>query len=106
MSFDFKTYLSEIDPTQTYTINSLTGGLVNLTVRAVKQPSIQISEGLFPSKQSIIIKHAPPFIAALGEEYQFSQFRQVCGISVLEAELSGCLSGSRLPGGTCILPVI
>ncbi len=84
MSFDFKTYLSKLDPSQSYTIKPLTGGLVNLTVRAIKKPCIPVSGGKFPSKHSIIIKYAPPFIAALGEEYQFSQFRQVCGVSVLE----------------------
>ena len=45
MTFNFSAYLSKIDPTQTYAIKQLTGGVVNLTVRATKNPSTASSQG-------------------------------------------------------------
>ena len=85
-SFDvedhFRQYLATIDPNQTYAIKQLTGGLVNYTVRATKVLADGGDHRLsrFPGHDSIIIKHAPPFIAAIGEAAKFSPFRQVCPI--------------------------
>lgn len=76
--FDFKEYLSGIDPIHSYTIIPLTGGLVNITARAIKTPSSHINAGKFPAHQSIVLKYAPPYIAMRGEDAPFSQFRQVC----------------------------
>jgi hypothetical protein len=75
MLFDFEPFLSAIDPLQRYEIQPLTGGLVNVTVRATKVSGH--SSGLFPAHGSLILKYAPPFVAAIGESAPFSQDRQV-----------------------------
>jgi hypothetical protein len=77
MTFNFSTYLSKIDPTQTYAIEQLTGGVVNLTVRATKKTSTASSQGLLPLNASLILKQAPPYVAGVGESAPMSQFRQV-----------------------------
>jgi hypothetical protein len=77
MTFNFSAYLSKIDPTQTYAIEQLTGGVVNFTVRATKKTSIASSQGLFPLHASLVLKQAPPYIAGVGESVPISQFRQV-----------------------------
>ena len=75
MSFDFGAFLSKIDASQTYECQPLTGGLVNLTVRARKtSPS---GGGIFPKHDTLILKNAPPFVATIGEDAPFSQDRQV-----------------------------
>lgn len=71
----FGAYLSEIDPSQSYVIEAVTGGLVNWTSRATKLPSS--SPGKFGNHKSLILKHAPPYIAAIGESAKFSPYRQV-----------------------------
>lgn len=83
MSFDFDSYFKKLDPLNSWTIKRLTGGLVNLTVRAMKdkyaggeneaagQPSS------FEGHQSLILKYAPPFVASVGEAAPFDQIRQV-----------------------------
>lgn len=75
MSFDFLAFLSKIDPSQDYEVQFLTGGLVNLTVRARK--ILPSAGSIFPKRDTLILKYAPPFVAALGEEALFSQDRQV-----------------------------
>jgi hypothetical protein len=75
--FDFKNYLSNIDPANKYTVNLLSGGRVNLTVRAVKTAPYKAGAGRFPGHESIVLKYAPPYIAKDGEGAPFSQFRQV-----------------------------
>lgn len=75
MLFDFNAFLAKLDPFSAYEINKLTGGLINLTVRAVKTNSID--HGAFPGKASLILKFAPPFVAAVGPDAPFSQKRQV-----------------------------
>ena len=77
MPFDFESYLLKLDPGRSYEIRRLTGGLINETVRAVKQPSLGAEEGTFPSHGSLVLKYAPPFVAALGECVPLSQARQV-----------------------------
>ena len=63
----FRQYLATIDPHQAYAIEKLTGGLVNYTVRAIRVAADDDDHRLsrFPGHDSIIIKHAPPFIAAI-----------------------------------------
>ena len=75
MQFGFEPFLSKIDPSQKYEIQPLTGGLVNVTVRATNVSGH--SSGFFPKHGSLILKYAPPFVAALGESAPFSQGRQV-----------------------------
>jgi hypothetical protein len=77
MTFNFSAYLSKIDPTQTYAIKQLTGGVVNLTVRATKKTSTASSQGPFPLHASLVLKQAPPYVAGVGESAPMSQFRQV-----------------------------
>lgn len=81
MLFDFSSYLSKFDPSQSYTIKQLTGGLVNVTVRAVKCADSSADGGRFPDHQLIVLKYAPAFIAAVGETAPFSQYRQVVASS-------------------------
>jgi len=80
-TFNFKKYLSNIDPENDYTIHALSGGRVNLTVRAIKAPCTDIDAGRFPGHESIVLKYAPAFIAKDGEAAPFSTFRQVSVLS-------------------------
>ena len=77
MTFDFESYLAKLDPTQCYAIRQLTGGLINETVRAVKRSSLGPGEGAFPGYHSLVLKYAPPYVAAWGHRFPFSQARQV-----------------------------
>lgn len=91
-SFDFPTYLHSLDASQPYTeVEVLTGGIVNITVRvsryssppaasaAETQDEKDSKEGRFHGHSSIILKHAPPYIAAKGAGVgaEFGVFRQV-----------------------------
>jgi hypothetical protein len=75
MLFDFEPFLSKVDPSQKYEFQPLTGGLVNLTVRATKVSAS--GNGFFPKHNTLILKYAPPFVATLGASAPFSQDRQV-----------------------------
>lgn len=77
MLFDFASYLLRLDPSQSYTVTQLTGGVVNVTVRAIKSPETHANVGRFPDHRTIILKYAPPYIAGVGETAPFSQIRQV-----------------------------
>ncbi len=82
MAFDFAQFLQQIDPLDEYDIERLNGGLVNIAVRAKKYARSTSSDdpGLFPGHSSLILKYAPPYIAAVGESAPFSQYRQVSAI--------------------------
>lgn len=71
VSFDFSKYLLSVDPIAFYAVDRLSGGLMNETVRATKllRPSLQA--GCLPGYDSLILKHASPFIAALGDSFPF-----------------------------------
>jgi hypothetical protein len=75
MLFDATGYLGRIDPTQSYTIDVLTGGIMNITLRATKTTTL--GGGRFPDQPSVILKYAPPFVAAVGERLAMTTFRQV-----------------------------
>lgn len=83
MSFDFDYYFKRLDPLNSWTISRLTGGLVNLTVRATKNKNGNDENeaagqfGQFKGYQSLILKYAPPFVASVGETAPFDQIRQV-----------------------------
>lgn len=77
MSFDFQTYLKQLDPEHSYSITKLTGGVVNVTVRAIKAAQYDIDDGRFPGHRSMILKYAPPFVAGVGPEAVLTQNRQV-----------------------------
>ena len=85
VAFDFSAYLAKLDPLTDYKIETLTGGLINLTVRAIRvghrgADSDTIPErdhGPFHGHDSLILKYAPPFVAAVGDTAPLSPFRQV-----------------------------
>ena len=94
MSFDFVAYLCTLDPSQPYSIQPLSGGLINLTVRAEKDRNDASRSSIFPGRHSVVLKYAPPFIAALGEGVPFSTSRQV---SYFESEVHLLHLGFRTP---------
>lgn len=76
--FDFKAYLASLCPGEEFSIAVLTGGLVNVTVRATRtSPALETAYPKLRNESSFILKYAPAFIAAMGESAPFSQFRQV-----------------------------
>jgi 5-methylthioribose kinase len=77
MAFNFQTYLNRTDPSQSYNVTKLQGGVVNFTARAFKEGPQHVSEGRFPVTKSIILKQALPYVAGVGESAPMSQFRQV-----------------------------
>jgi hypothetical protein len=78
-AFDFKDFLKSVYPDENFAIEDLVGGLVNRTVRARRLSRSNISsDSVTDVPDSLILKHAPPYIAAVGEDAPFSQERQVC----------------------------
>lgn len=77
--FDVENYLKLVDPEASYSIESLHGGVVNFTWRATKMGD-QIHRGSFAGHRSLILKHAPPYVALRGEEAPFDQYRQVTSL--------------------------
>ncbi|PKS12402.1 hypothetical protein jhhlp_000606 [Lomentospora prolificans] len=100
MGFDFTDFLKAQSPGATYEIASLDGGLVNNTVRAKK------TRGDESAPASLILKHAPPYVAAAGPEFPFSQERQTVEATALRAfQVSGILAS--LPAdGPVIVPAV
>lgn len=92
--FDFSVYLtSQLSiPLQQINIQPLTGGLMNLTVRATFTPPASLSQfGQSGYCSSVVLKYAPPFIAA-DPTQPMSVHRQV-----IEAEALALLSGHSIP---------
>ncbi|OCT52361.1 hypothetical protein CLCR_10972 [Cladophialophora carrionii] len=99
MDFDFAACLARLDPTYEYHIDKLAGGVVNVTVRATKvgfastsarlpipqrhenlkmgDGDLEPGHGRFADQKTLILKHAPPFIAGVGTDAPMSQERQV-----------------------------
>jgi hypothetical protein len=75
MSFSFQDYLVENTPSVKYEIEPVNGGIVNQTVRA--------------KARSLILKHAPPFVAAVGPEAAFSPQRQVSDLLTCQEHFCG-----------------
>ncbi|KAK5633957.1 hypothetical protein RRF57_009671 [Xylaria bambusicola] len=63
-------------------ITKVSGGLVNLTVRALKTTASDV--GSFPRSRSLILKYAPPFVATIGPKVPFSSERQEVEASALK----------------------
>jgi hypothetical protein len=84
MEYDFASYLSKFDPSERYSIERLTGGLVNITVRATKEDvnPEALHRERFTGRKSVILKYAPPYVAAVGESAPFSQQRQVSSLPI------------------------
>ncbi|KDQ14087.1 hypothetical protein BOTBODRAFT_174900 [Botryobasidium botryosum FD-172 SS1] len=78
--FDFARYLRKIVPDVSYTIAKLSGGVCNVTVRAIPLPRPAVSDNLgpfgIPKNSSIVLKYAPPFVAGMGPSVPLSQHRQ------------------------------
>ncbi|KAH8662062.1 hypothetical protein BX600DRAFT_512939 [Xylariales sp. PMI_506] len=92
--FNFKAYLAKLDSGSNYAIETLTGGLVNITVRATKTSSD--NHGAFEGIPSMILKHAPPFVAALGPDAPFPAERQVVEAAALSlCQEAGALGWSK-----------
>lgn len=72
---DFQIYLDQKDPGVPYAVQKLMGGVVNVTARATKINSDH--QGIFPDQESVILKYAPPYIAGVGPDAKFDQYRQV-----------------------------
>ena len=85
--FNFQAYLASKCPGEQFEISVLTGGLVNVTVRATRiGPSLDSSPFSLAEASSFIMKYAPGYIASIGEEAPFSEFRQANFVSCLCAE--------------------
>ncbi|KAK2806845.1 hypothetical protein FQN51_005645 [Onygenales sp. PD_10] len=90
MSFNFDAYFRQHAPSETWSTQPLTGGIVNFTVRAVRSridppatspqdtgpaprgPSVRFSE-----HESLVLKYAPPYVALVGEQAPFDRVRQL-----------------------------
>jgi hypothetical protein len=112
VTYDFAAFFKNLDPVHDYTFEKCSGGLVNLTVRAIRVFSPQSlsasitdgplyqSETLTSSREfskieekSFIVKYAPPYFASIGETAPFSQHRQVVESSALA--MLGSSSGTQ-----------
>lgn len=100
---DFVAFLHDLDHRKQWKIHQLHGGLVNFTVRATESytmfsddqdtaPRLDLS-----GYHSLILKHAPPYIASVGSEAPFSQMRQV-----VEARALAYLGAINFPEQLCI----
>ncbi|KAK0733819.1 hypothetical protein B0T26DRAFT_37959 [Lasiosphaeria miniovina] len=79
----FATFLSSQYPGSRYETEPLSGGLVNITARArLCEPSSSSNNASLEDGEqqqppaSLVMKYAPPFIAAVGASAPFSQGRQ------------------------------
>lgn len=70
---DYSKYLASIYPDTQWVASKVTGGIVNFTFR------MTLLSGTAPH-QSLVLKHARPYIAAGGPEWEFSTHRQVCSV--------------------------
>jgi hypothetical protein len=76
-NFDVEKFIFEIDPINDYEIVPLPGGRLNQTVRAVQILTEEMFPPFFGTHTSLIVKHAPPYIAEQGADTHLSQNRQV-----------------------------
>jgi hypothetical protein len=67
---NYQAYLESVFPNTTWELERLTGGLVNATSRATRTSGTCVYN-------SLIIKHARPYIECAGPEWGFSTERQV-----------------------------
>ena len=96
--FDPAAYLRQLDPEVSYDCTFLTGGIVNVTARAVKT---EPGTGRFPKHQSVVLKYAPPYVAGEGEKAPLTQYRQTIEALALSSfsptgSLQGILDASTV----------
>ncbi|KAK2793242.1 hypothetical protein FQN52_001890 [Onygenales sp. PD_12] len=97
MSFKFDAYFRQHAPSETWSIQPLTDGIVNFTVRAVRSridppatspqdtgPAPRGPSGRFSEHESLILKYAPPYVALVGEQAPFDRVRQQVEANALE----------------------
>ena len=75
--FSFENYLETLFPNENMEVSILTGGLVNVTARATRTSTSNSAATCVPGEKSFIMKYAPNFIASVGQDAPFTQFRQV-----------------------------
>lgn len=101
--FDPIAYLQHLDPGIAYTCKTLTGGIVNTTIRATKQnTAVATPQGKFAGHASFILKHAPPYIAGVGEAAPMTQYRQTIeanALSLFSPKAAPSLSSVCLDSG-------
>ena len=96
--FDFSSYLADKNQGVKYEVERLSGGIMNVVVRATRITNGRIRQEeeenwdrgsrigwTWEKEKSLILKYAPPFIAAVGDEKKVGVYRQVC---------SGCMDAS------------
>ena len=84
LSATLGSYLTDSGPgSKDYEVVELTGGFINVTVRVITRNG--------NSKRTVILKYAPPFIAASVEKIPFGQFRQVRSIFSFQYGIRSCL---------------
>ena len=71
MEVNYPAYLQSIYPDTAWTVQKLTGGIVNSTLRATK------TAGPDYAPKSVVLKHARPYIQSAGPGFAFSTKRQV-----------------------------
>ena len=68
----FTNFLRSFDRACSYQLIRLSGGLINETVRAIADAKSDAAR-----YRSLVLKYAPPFVAAVGPSAPFGQERQV-----------------------------
>lgn len=71
MDANYPAYLQSIYPDTTWTVQKLTGGIVNSTLRASRIAGPDVAP------KSVVLKHARPYIQSAGPGFSFSTKRQV-----------------------------
>ncbi|KAG8691673.1 hypothetical protein FRC11_013284 [Ceratobasidium sp. 423] len=77
LTHDFAPALTALDSYHQYSASPLSGGMINFTVRVGISDAPGEHKCPFGDARSVVAKHAPAFIASVGESAPFSQYRQV-----------------------------
>lgn len=72
---NYQAYLQTVYPGTSWTVTRLTGGIVNATLRATKTSGDA-------GPESLVIKHAKPYVEIAGPEASFSTKRQVRAVCI------------------------
>ncbi len=83
VSFDFRGYLARHNAGHKYQITKLTGGFVNVTVRATRTNGVSKSDDV-SGNETMILKYAPPYVAGRGPDAPMTQWRQTVEARALE----------------------
>jgi 5-methylthioribose kinase len=97
--FNFDSWAKHKDPGHRWRFEPLSGGLVNVVVRATHVESTSEHLSVFHPYETVILKYAPPFIASIGPAAPFSEFRQV-----IESRALNLLENKFQPPGAVRFP--